>query len=258
MENDRTLMSEKILVVDDDEKICQILSLYLRSKGYEVFTCQSGSKAITSFEEFSPDLVLLDVMLPGMDGWEILKRIRKISNAPVIMLTAKGDTTDRVQGLDCGADDYVVKPFDSKELIARIRAVMRRSGQPEEIEKHIKIGSLDVDTNNRVMLTATESSLHRRSSICFVILSTITVKCLHEDSCWMMFGALSSMETAERLMFTSSVCAINLDRAIFGQFEPCGGSAINSNALIYRWTMRTNKSFASDYKHELAQIQRWY
>ena len=138
MENDRTLMSEKILVVDDDEKICQILSLYLRSKGYEVFTCQSGSKAITSFEEFSPDLVLLDVMLPGMDGWEILKRIRKISNAPVIMLTAKGDTTDRVQGLDCGADDYVVKPFDSKELIARIRAVMRRSGQPEEIEKHIK------------------------------------------------------------------------------------------------------------------------
>ena len=88
MENDRTLMSEKILVVDDDEKICQILSLYLRSKGYEVFTCQSGSKAITSFEEFSPDLVLLDVMLPGMDGWEILKRIRKISNAPVIMLTA--------------------------------------------------------------------------------------------------------------------------------------------------------------------------
>lgn len=144
-------MSEKILVVDDDEKICQILSLYLRSKGYEVCTCQSGSKAITSFEEFSPDLVLLDVMLPGMDGWEILKRIRKISNAPVIMLTAKGDTTDRVQGLDCGADDYVVKPFDSKELIARIRAVMRRSGQPEEIEKHIKIGSLDVDTNNRVV-----------------------------------------------------------------------------------------------------------
>ena len=141
----------KILVVDDDEKICQILSLYLRSKGYEVFTCQSGSKAITSFEEFSPDLVLLDVMLPGMDGWEILKRIRKISNAPVIMLTAKGDTTDRVQGLDCGADDYVVKPFDSKELIARIRAVMRRSGQPEEIEKHIIIGSLDVDTNNRVV-----------------------------------------------------------------------------------------------------------
>lgn len=151
MENDRTLMSEKILVVDDDEKICQILSLYLRSKGYEVFTCQSGSKAITSFEEFSPDLVLLDVMLPGMDGWEILKRIRKVSNAPVIMLTAKGDTTDRVQGLDCGADDYVVKPFDSKELIARIRAVMRRSGQPEEIEKHIIIGSLDVDTNNRVV-----------------------------------------------------------------------------------------------------------
>ena len=156
MENDRTLISEKI-VVDDDEKICQILSLYLRSKGYEVFTCQSGSKAITSFEEFSPDLVLLDVMLPGMDGWEILKRIRKISNAPVIMLTAKGDTTDRVQGLDCGADDYVVKPFDSKELIARIRAVIERCKKhAEEIEKHIIMEALmQTQTIVLCMLTAT-------------------------------------------------------------------------------------------------------
>lgn len=241
-------MSEKILVVDDDEKICQILSLYLRSKGYEVFTCQSGSKAITSFEEFSPDLVLLDVMLPGMDGWEILKRIRKISNAPVIMLTAKGDTTDRVQGLDCGADDYVVKPFDSKELIARIRAVMRRSGQPEEIEKHIKIGSLDIDTNNRVVYVdgnRIELAPKEFDLLCYFIHNN--GKVLTRGRCWMMFGALSSMETAERLMFTLSACAINLDRAIFGQFEPCGGSAINSNALIYRWTMRTNKSFASDY-----------
>ena len=241
-------MSEKILVVDDDEKICQILSLYLRSKGYEVFTCQSGSKAITSFEEFSPDLVLLDVMLPGMDGWEILKRIRKISNAPVIMLTAKGDTTDRVQGLDCGADDYVVKPFDSKELIARIRAVMRRSGQPEEIEKHIKIGSLDVDTNNRVVYVdgnRIELAPKEFDLLCYFIHNNgkvLTRGQLLDD-----VGALSSMETAERLMFTSSVCVIKLDRAIFGQFEPCGGSAINSNALIYRWTMRTNKSFASDY-----------
>lgn len=150
-ERQKPAVNEKILVVDDDEKICQILSLYLRSKGYEVVTCQSGSKAIAAFEECGPDLVLLDVMLPGLDGWEILSRIRKISNAPVIMLTAKGDTTDRVQGLDCGADDYVVKPFDSKELIARIRAVLRRAGQPEEIEKHIKIGNLDVDTSNRVV-----------------------------------------------------------------------------------------------------------
>ena len=150
-ERQKPAVNEKILVVDDDEKICQILSLYLRSKGYEVFTCQSGSKAIAAFEECGPDLVLLDVMLPGLDGWEILSRIRKISNAPVIMLTAKGDTTDRVQGLDCGADDYVVKPFDSKELIARIRAVLRRAGQPGEIEKHIKIGNLDVDTSNRVV-----------------------------------------------------------------------------------------------------------
>ena len=129
MENDRTLMSEKILVVDDDEKICQILSLYLRSKGYEVFTCQSGSKAITSFEEFSPDLVLLDVMLPGLDGWQVCREIRKKSNVPIIMLTAKGETFDKVLGLELGADDYVVKPFDTKEIIARVKAVLRRIDQ---------------------------------------------------------------------------------------------------------------------------------
>ena len=141
-------MSEKILVVDDDEKICQILSLYLRSKGYEVFTCQSGSKAITSFEEFSPDLVLLDVMLPGMDGWEILKRIRKISNAPVIMLTALDDEAYQIKGYDLQADEYVTKPFSMQILLRKIGAVLRRSGKiskEENTEDLLCYGNLRLD-----------------------------------------------------------------------------------------------------------------
>lgn len=141
--------NERILVVDDDEKICQILSLYLKSKGYDVYTCKNGAHAISAFEEFKPDLILLDVMLPGMDGWEILEKLRRISNVPVIMLTAKGDVPDRIQGLDCGADDYIVKPFDSKELVARIRAVFRRSGAGAADEGHIiTAGDITMDTDN--------------------------------------------------------------------------------------------------------------
>ena len=141
--------NERILVVDDDEKICQILTLYLKSKGYDVSACKNGAHAISAFEEFKPDLILLDVMLPGMDGWSILEKLRRISNVPVIMLTAKGDVPDRIQGLDCGADDYIVKPFDSKELVARIRAVFRRSGaSPTEDGHIITAGDITMDTDN--------------------------------------------------------------------------------------------------------------
>ena len=143
--------NERILVVDDDEKICQILTLYLKSKGYEVATCRNGANALAAFEENKPDLVILDIMLPGMDGWEILEKLRMISNVPVIMLTAKGDTSDRVQGLNHGADDYIVKPFDSKELVARIRAVFRRAGgqnSPEADRRYIYAGDICMDLEN--------------------------------------------------------------------------------------------------------------
>lgn len=141
--------NERILVVDDDEKICQILSLYLKSKGYDVSTCKNGANAISAFEEFKPDLILLDVMLPGLDGWSILEKLRLISTVPVIMLTAKGEIPDRIQGLDCGADDYIVKPFDSKELVARIRAVFRRSGAAPTEDGHvITAGDIAMDTDN--------------------------------------------------------------------------------------------------------------
>ncbi|MCL2089307.1 MAG: response regulator transcription factor [Oscillospiraceae bacterium] len=117
---------EKILVVDDDTNICELLRLYLEKEGYGVVIAYDGEEALTKFSAQSPNLVLLDVMLPNLDGWQVCREIRKKSNVPIIMLTAKGETFDKVLGLELGADDYVVKPFDTKEIVARIKAVLRR------------------------------------------------------------------------------------------------------------------------------------
>lgn len=116
----------KILVVDDDKNICELLRLYLEKEGYNVIISNDGEEAIVKFNALKPDLILLDVMLPSLDGWQVCRKIRKASNTPIIMLTAKSETFDKVLGLELGADDYVVKPFDTKEIIARIKAVLRR------------------------------------------------------------------------------------------------------------------------------------
>lgn len=116
----------KILIVDDDAHIAELISLYLNKEGYETKEVYSGDAAIEEFSRFSPFLVILDLMLPGRDGYEVCREIRKISQVPVIMLTAKGETFDKVLGLELGADDYVVKPFEAKELLARVKAVLRR------------------------------------------------------------------------------------------------------------------------------------
>ena len=118
--------SQRILIIDDDVNICEIIGLYAKKEGYGISYAHDGTKGIEAFKEFSPNIVVLDIMLPGIDGWGVVREIRKISNAPVIMLSAKGETFDKVLGLELGADDYMVKPFDSKELIARIKAVLRR------------------------------------------------------------------------------------------------------------------------------------
>lgn len=117
----------KILVVDDDENICELIRLYLSKNGYESMIANDGEKALEYASSYAPDLILLDIMLPKLDGWQVCREIRKTSDVPIIMVTAKGETFDRVLGLDLGADDYVSKPFDTKELIARINAVLRRS-----------------------------------------------------------------------------------------------------------------------------------
>jgi DNA-binding response OmpR family regulator len=116
----------KILIVEDDNNIAELLRLYLEKDGFTVAIAENGAIGVAEFERFLPDLVLLDIMLPVLDGWGVCKEIRAISNVPIIMLTAKGDTLDKVTGLEMGADDYVVKPFEIGELIARVHAVMRR------------------------------------------------------------------------------------------------------------------------------------
>ncbi len=117
---------QKILIVDDDENIANLISLYLTKECFETKIVNDGSEAIPAFNEFAPNLVLLDVMLPGMDGYEICREIRKTSHTPIIMLSAKTEVFDKVLGLELGADDYMIKPFDSKELVARVKAVLRR------------------------------------------------------------------------------------------------------------------------------------
>jgi DNA-binding response OmpR family regulator len=120
------MANEKILVVDDDKHIAELISLYLRKEGYETKEVYNGQTAIDMFPAYAPNLALLDLMLPGMDGYQLCREIRRISAVPIIMLTAKGETFDKVLGLELGADDYIVKPFEPKELIARIKAVLRR------------------------------------------------------------------------------------------------------------------------------------
>ena len=121
------MATEKILIVDDEENICELLRLYLEKEGYATAVITNGSDAINAFNAEKPDLVLLDIMLPGLDGWQICREIRKTSGVPIIMLTAKSETFDKVLGLELGADDYITKPFEPKEVIARIKAVLRRA-----------------------------------------------------------------------------------------------------------------------------------
>lgn len=118
---------EKILIVDDDINICELLRLYIEKEGFNVVIANDGATAVKLFREQQPDLMLLDIMLPKLDGWQVCREVRKLSDKPIIMLTAKGETFDKVLGLELGADDYIVKPFDTKEVVARIKAVLRRS-----------------------------------------------------------------------------------------------------------------------------------
>ena len=119
----------KIMVVDDDRNICELLRLYLEKDGYTVVIANDGEEALVKFPAENPDLMLLDIMMPKLDGWQVCREIRKKSNVPIIMITAKGETFDKVLGLELGSDDYVVKPFDPKEIVARIKAIMRRTGK---------------------------------------------------------------------------------------------------------------------------------
>ena len=131
---------QKILIVDDDPSISELISLYLNKERYDTKCVEDGEEALKAFESYKPDLILLDLMLPGMDGYQVCREIRPKSDTPVIMLSAKGEVFDKVLGLELGADDYMIKPFDSKELVARVKAVLRRSGGRKQKQDRDQVG----------------------------------------------------------------------------------------------------------------------
>lgn len=139
---------QKILIADDDANISELVSLYLTKEGYETQKAKDGREALHYIQTFSPDLLILDIMMPEMDGYEVCREVRKTSNIPIIMLTAKGETFDKVLGLELGADDYMVKPFDTKELVARVKAVFRRLEPKETASKRISFPGLIINMSN--------------------------------------------------------------------------------------------------------------
>ena len=144
-------MPKKVLIVEDETNIAELLHLYLEKEGFETQVAKDGGKAVELFRSFKPDLVLLDIMLPVLDGWSVLKKIRAEGKTPIIMLTAKGEVQDKVSGLEQGADDYMVKPFEMKEVLARIHAVLRRtSGAEEETagEKSLSFDKLTINLDS--------------------------------------------------------------------------------------------------------------
>ena len=143
------MSGNKILIADDDENIVELIRLYLEKEGFDTITAGDGKTAVKLFKEDAPSLVILDIMMPEMDGWQVCREIRRTSNIPIVMLTAKGETFDKVLGLELGADDYMVKPFDTKELVARVKAVLRRSEpSASQAAKEIIYPNLTVNLSN--------------------------------------------------------------------------------------------------------------
>ena len=145
-------MARNILVVEDDHNISDLIRMYLEKEGFECRVACDGGKAVEEYDAKAPDMVLLDIMLPVMDGWSVCAHIREKGSTPIIMLTAKGDVTDRITGLEMGADDYLVKPFEMKELMARINAVLRRSEIPDDTRKRLVFDKLVIDLDSYELL----------------------------------------------------------------------------------------------------------
>ena len=201
-------MSKKALVVEDDSNIAELLRLYLGKDGFEVSIAQDGGKAVGMFESLQPDIVLLDIMLPIMDGWQVCSEIRKTSKVPIIMLTAKGETMDKINGLEMGADDYITKPFEVKELIARVHAVMRRSGDEEVSKEHkLEFDKLVINLDSYELIV--DGKKIRKKWNCSIIWQACPTVSLPEISCWMKSGALITSAIPAPWTFISSVSVKN-------------------------------------------------
>ena len=196
---------QKILIVDDDTNIAELISLYLTKEFYQVQIVEDGEQALQVFDTFQPNLVLLDLMLPGMDGYQVCRELRSRSNTPIIMLSAKGEVFDKVLGLELGADDYMIKPFDSKELVARVKAVLRRF-QPSRTDEvptakivqypdliiPLFIREIPLICRPRNWNSSISSPLH-------------PIRYLPENSFWIISGAMNTLVIPEPSMCISSV-----------------------------------------------------
>lgn len=194
------MASGKILVVDDDQNICELLRLYIEKEGFEVVIANDGRKALEMFEQENPDLIMLDIMLPELDGWQVCREIRKKSQCPIIMLTAKGEVFDKVLGLELGADDYVVKPFEAKEVIARIKAVLRRFGKNDENQvKEVKYDKLSINlTNYELKVNGKVVDTPPKEMELIYHWRAIPTASLRATSCWTRCGGSTITATAVR------------------------------------------------------------
>ncbi len=158
------LAKQKILIVDDDVNIAELISLYLTKECFDTKTVNDGEEALSAFEQYAPNLILLDLMLPGIDGYQVCREIRGKSNVPIIMLSAKGEIFDKVLGLELGADDYIMKPFDSKELVARVKAVLRRF-QPTPKAEAVTVNIKCVEYTDLVVNLSNYSVLYKNQPV---------------------------------------------------------------------------------------------
>ena len=219
-------MARKVLIVEDDSNIAELLHLYLEKEGFETAVAGDGGKGVELFRSFHPELVLLDIMLPVMDGWSVLKKIRENDKTPVIMLTAKGETQDKVAGLEGGADDYIVKPFEMKEVLARIHAVLRRFGGEEEGsgEKKLTFDSWSSTwTPMSCWWTASGWIRRPRSWSCSTTWRPPPTGYSPETNCWTRCGASTTSATPVPWTCISSACGRSWRAsASSGASKPCG------------------------------------
>ena len=195
------IAKQKILIVDDDENIAELISLYLMKECFDTKIVSNGEDALSAFETYQPNLVLLDLMLPGIDGYQVCRELRAKSQVPIIMLSAKGEVFDKVLGLELGADDYIMKPFDSKEMVARVRAVLRRY-QPVKPEapaaekvKCVEYDGLTINLTIPYCATARTLTCLQKNWSFYTFWLLLQIRYLQENSFWIRSGAMNTSAT---------------------------------------------------------------
>ena len=216
-------MAIKVLIVEDDSNIAQLLQLYLEKEGFETQVAADGGQGVTLFHSFAPDLVLLDIMLPVLDGWGVCRKIRETSKTPIIMMTAKGELEDKVSGLEMGADDYIVKPFEMKEVMARIHAVLRRYGGDQGGRKKLTFDKLVINMDSYELLVDGKRVDTPPKELELLYHLASAPESLPETSCWTRCGVLTTSGIPERWTYISSACGRSWKECpTSGASRPCG------------------------------------